>query len=391
MINYRLKTILLFGFLVLYKTTLWCQLNVNGTSLFIDSDTHLKVDGDIMIDKNASLTSKGILAVSGNVESYSMKDQMNNLQLYGDLPSRINFLSGNIQNIFLLKNSSINTYIQGKLLNISNLYFVNRYNFVTLNDTDIDVSNLSNLSDVNYFITNGKGLLRRSLSLDPVIFPVGSSSLSGYNPIYITSISNNGSEYAKVGYIEYGNSLSENGSNDPVWHIENNGAIQFSMHWGTENNLHSDVLDLKQLRLKGWNGTDWVSVGFDTLAGNLKAGYLKTRVILPNEFKFYKLESILKIDQSNGIKIDNVEILPSFPNPFSNGTSVNFKLGKESFLAFQLFSPNGQLIKEFKNRYSEGYHFEPLPENLFPVSGLYSLRWIIGDEVAQTKLLKINY
>lgn len=391
MINNILKTALLFVFFVFFATTLWCQLTVNGTSLFIDSATHLKIDGDITLNKKATLISKGILAVSGNVESNDFENKIDKLYLFGEFPGKINLLNGNINHLFLIKNSSVNTHLQGNLLTISNLHFVNKNNYISLNDSDIDITYLSNFSDVNYFITNGKGLLRRSLSLDPVIFPVGSSSLSGYNPIFITSLSNNGNEYAKVGYIEYGNSLSENGINDPVWHIENNGAIQFSMRWGISNNLHSDILDLKQLRLKGWNGTDWVSVGFDTLTGNLNAGYLKTRVILPNEFKFYKLESILKIDQSNAIKINNLEILPSFPNPFSNGTSVNFQLVKESFLAFQLFSPNGQLIKEFKNRYSEGYHFEPLPENLFPVAGLYSLRWIIGDEFAQTKLLKINH
>jgi len=390
MINSQLRTILPFGFFALLTTSLWCQLTVNGTTLFIDSATHFKVDGHIKINKNASLTGKGILAVSGNVESYSMNNQMDKLQIFGDLPGTINLLEGNIDHLFLLKGSSAHIGLQGDLLTISNLNFVNNYNFLTLNDTDIDVSNLSNFSDVNYFITNGKGLLRRSLSLHPVIFPVG-NSFSGYHPISIESITNNGDEYAKVGWIESGNSLSEKRSNDPVWHIENNGPIQFSIRWGKDNNLHDDVLDLKQLRLNGWNGTDWVLVGFDTLVGNINAGYLKTRVLLPNEFKFYKLETILNIDQSNGIKIGNLELLPSFPNPFSNGTIVNFKLRQESFLKVQLFSPNGQLIKEFKNTYSDGYHFEPLPENLFPVSGYYTLRFIIGDKVAQTKLLKINY
>ena len=390
MINYQLKTVLPFCFFVLFTTSLCCQLTVNGTSIFIDSTTHLKVDGHIIINKDASITSKGVLAVSGNVESNSINNQIDNLQIFGDFPSEINLLNGNIDRLFLLKSPSVNTYLQGDLLALSNLHFVNNYNFLTLNDSDIDVVNLSNFSEVNYIVTNGKGLVRRILSLNPVIFPVG-SSFSGYHPISIEALNDNGDEYAKVGFIEIGNYSDENRSSDLVWQIENNGPIQFSMRWGTDNNLHSGVLDLKQLRLNGWNGIDWVSVGFDTLLGNINAGYLKTRVLLPNEFKFYKLESILRIDQSNGIKIGNLELLPSFPNPFSIGTSVNFKLSQESFLTVQLFSPNGQLIKEFKNRYSHGYHFEQLPENLFPVSGFYSLRFIIGDEVAQTKLLKINY
>ena len=390
MINYNLKTVLFFGFFILFTTSLWCQLTVNGTSFFIDSATHLKVDGDITINKEATLVSKGILAVSGNVESYSMNDQMVNLQIFGGLPRKINLLKGNIDHLFLLKSSSVNTYLEGDLLTISNLHFVNNYNFLTLNDTDIDISNLTNFSDVNYFITNGKGLLRRSLSLQPVIFPVGSAFL-GYYPISITSVTNNGNEYAKVGFIESGNYTDKNLGDEPVWQIENNGPIQFSMRWENENNLHTDILDLKQLRLYGWNGTDWISVGFDSLWGNINAGFLKTRVLLPNEFKFYKLESILRVDLSNILKLNNIELLPSFPNPFSGSTSLNFKLHKESLVTVQLFSPNGQLIKEFNNKYLDGYHFENLPEDLFPVSGFYSLRFIVGEEIVQTKLLKINY
>ena len=390
MINYPLKSVLPFGFFVLFTTSLWCQLTVNGTSLFIDSTTHLNVDANIFIDKNGSLISKGILAVSGKVESNGIKDQIDNLQIFGNLHGNINLLNGSINHLFLLKSPSVHTYLHGGSIAVSNLHFVNNNTFLSLNDTDIDIANLSNFSEVNYVVTNGKGLVGRNLSLLPVIFPVG-SAFSGYYPISITAVTNNGNEYAKVGFIESGNYIDKNLGNDPVWQIENNEPIQFSMRWGTENNLHSDVLDLKQLRLNGWNGTDWISVGFDTLLGNINAGYLKTRVLLPNEFKFYKLESILRVDLSNVLKLNNVELLPSFPNPFSGGTSVNFKLHKESIVIVQLFSPNGQLIKEFKNKYLDGYHFENLPEDLFPVSGFYSLRFTVGEEVVQTKLLKINY
>ena len=390
MINYPLKSALLFGFFVLFTTSLWCQLTVNGTSLFIDSATHLNVDANIFIDKNGSLISKGILAVSGNVESNGIKDQIDNLQIFGDSPGNINLLKGRINHLFLLKSPFVHSFLNGRSLALSNLHFVNNYTFLTLNDTDIDIANLSNFSEVNYIVTNGKGLVGRNLSLDPVIFPVG-SAFSGYYPISITSVTNNGNEYAKVGFIESGNYTDKNLGDEPVWQIENNGPIQFSMRWGNENNLHTDILDLKQLRLYGWNGTDWISVGFDSLWGNINAGFLKTRVLLPNEFKFYKLESILRVDLSNILKLNNIELLPSFPNPFSGSTSLNFKLHKESLVTVQLFSPNGQLIKEFKNKYLDGYHFENLPEDLFPVSGFYSLRFIVGEEVVQTKLLKINY
>lgn len=374
----------------MFTTPLWSQLTVNGTSLWVDSATHLRVDGHIVMDKNASLVAKGLLAVSGNIESNGANSHIDSLQLFGDYPGKVNLSNGKINHVFLLKTPSVYTNLQGNSIVVSNLHFVNNDNFVILNDTDIDIANLSNFGEFNFIVTNGKGLVSRNLSSDPVIFPVG-SAFSGYHPISITSVTNNGNEYAKVGLVESGDYSDENQSKDPVWLIENKEPIQLSMHWGGKNKLHSSVLDLKQLRLKGWNGTDWVSVGFDTLAGNMNTGFLKTRVLLSNEFKFYKLESILRIDLSSTVKLKKVELLPSFPNPFSSATSINFKLRVESVVTVQLFSPNGQLVREFKNRYMDGYHFENLPENLFPVSGYYSLRFIVGEEVVQTKLLKISY
>lgn len=390
MINIQKNIYFLLSFIVLFTTSLWSQLTVNGTSLRVDSATHLRVDGHFIIDKNASVDAKGLLAVSGNVESNGTFNHIDNLQLFGDYPGKVNLSNGKINHVFLFKTPSVYTHLQGNSVVVSNLHFVNNDNFIILNDTDIDIANLSNFGEFNYVVTNGKGLVSRNLSLNPVIFPVG-SAFSGYYPISISAMTNNGDEYAKVGFIESGNYLNKYQSRDPVWLIENKVPIQLSMRWGGENNLHSSVLDLKHLRLNGWNGTDWVSVGFDTLAGNINAGFLKTRVLLSNEFKFYKLESILKVDLSTVVKLKKVELLPSFPNPFSSGTSINFKLREESVVTVQLFSPNGQLVREFKNRYLDGYHFESLPEDLFPVSGYYSLRFIVGEEVIQTKLLKISY
>ena len=125
MINYPLKTVLPFGFFLLFTASLWCQLTVNGTSLFIDSTTHLNVDANIFIDKNGSLISKGILAVSGNVESNGIKDQIDNLQIFGNLHGNINLLNGSINHLFLLKSPSVHTYLHGGSLAVSNLHFVN--------------------------------------------------------------------------------------------------------------------------------------------------------------------------------------------------------------------------------------------------------------------------
>lgn len=60
-------------------------------------------------------------------------------------------------------------------------------------------------------------------------------------------------------------------------------------------------------------------------------------------------------------------------------------------VTIQIFSPDGQLIKELKNTYPEGYHLEKLDDTLFKVSGNYLLVIINGKDVFQNKVLKINY
>jgi hypothetical protein len=72
-------------------------------------------------------------------------------------------------------------------------------------------------------------------------------------------------------------------------------------------------------------------------------------------------------------------------------TRENFKLKEESLVTIQLFSPNGQLIKEIQNKYLSGLHAEKLPDALFQVSGNYLLIITNGKDILQTKLLKISY
>jgi hypothetical protein len=134
-----------------------------------------------------------------------------------------------------------------------------------------------------------------------------------------------------------------------------------------------------------------VLIGFDSLIGNIKEGYLKTRILKPDEFQFYKLESVVFFNLKDIKQGKNIELLPAFPNPFSDGTSLNFKLKEESLVTIQLFSPNGQLIKEIQNKYLSGFHAEKLPEALFQVSGNYLLIITNGKDILQTKLLKISY
>lgn len=391
MIKNSIKYSLFVFFSLLSSYILWGQLVIHGTTFSTDLNTNVKVDGHTIVGQNGSLRVQGSLAVSGDFIGEGVFQYVKKLSFFGNQPSNLLWQQGNLDTLDLSKRPLVKTYLRGDYLHISNLQFSNQDNFLVINDTDLSISrDVSGYKENNFIQTNGKGLIERRLSNFPVIFPVG-DDLKGFQPIFISTTTQFGTEVAKVGYL-----LQDNGSlnyfnRQSVWRIENNCPIQIHYDWGSQNNLNDGVFKLNDLRLNGWNGNEWILVGFDSLIGNIKEGYLKTRILKPNEFQFYKLESVVILNFKDFKQGKNIELLPSFPNPFSDGTSLNFKLKEESLVTIQLFSPNGQLIKEMQNIYLSGYHFEKLPDSLFQVSGNYMLIIKTDKDTLQSQLLKISY
>ena len=391
MIKNAIKYGLFVFFSLLSSYILWGQLVIHGTTFSTDLNTNVKVDGHTIVGQNGSLRVQGSLAVSGDFIGEGVFQYVKKLSFFGNQPSNLLWQQGILDTLELSKRSLVKTYLQGDYLHVSNLLFSSQDNFLVINDTDLAISNdVVGYNENNFIQTNGKGLIERRLSNIPVIFPVGDDE-KGFQPIFISTTIQDGSEMAKVGYLLPDNGSLNNFNRQPVWRIENNCPIQIHYDWGSQNNLTDGVFKLNDLRLKGWNGNEWVLVGFDSLIGNIKEGYLKTNILKPDEFQFYKLESVVILNFKDFKQGKNIELLPSFPNPFSDGTSLNFKLKEESLVKIQLFSPNGQLIKEIQNKYLSGFHAEKLPYSLFQVSGNYMLIIKTDKDTLQTQLLKISY
>jgi hypothetical protein len=377
---------------LLYPCILCGQLVVEGTSFATSPNTDLYIDGHVYVAPNSKLWLRGGLTVSGNLIGKGSVQELSKLTLYGKKSTTLLLQQGHVDSLYLSKSPHSDLFLQGDSLNISFLHFSGRDQYLFINDTDLNVSeSISGYGEHNFIHTNGTGMVLRKLSTHPVIFPIG-DYVNGFQPVFLSAADLRvHSGRAKVAYYLFHEGTEASGKRRPVWKIENNHPVHLHYHWGSENNMQNKLFRLNDLRLKAWNGLDWVLVGFDSLSGNISSGYLRTRMLQANEFSHYQFASVISFEEQDSEKEKNLELLPAFPNPFSGSSSVNFRLREESEVTIQLFGPGGALIKEMKNKYPPGYHFENLNESLFHVPGKYLL--IIKDSVDMysSGLLKMSY
>lgn len=390
MINTCSKHFSLFFIFSLCFGTTWSQLAVHGTTLTASLNTNVTVNGDITIDKNGTLDIQGSLFISGHFNGKGFYNYINKLILFSNDPSSVCLLNGEIDSLILSKNTPSKIFLYGDSIQITHLDFSKENNYLVTGDTELKIySTINGYSENKHIQTNGIGLVGRKLSTIPVDFPIGNER-TGFKPLSISTTSTTGTEYARVGYlfpVEEDESAIEA---EPLWMIENNCPVHLYFKWGTPNELNETLFNLKDLRLKGWNGTNWVLVGIDSITGNVKNGYLKSRLILPFEFTYYQFESVLKINKPDISQRGNIELLPSFPNPFLDGTSLHYNLNKESVVAIRIYSPEGHLISDIQQKKPEGYHVEKLSASLFPSAGIYLLVITSEKDVLQTRLINLN-
>jgi hypothetical protein len=366
------------------------QLAIYGTTFSSALNTDVTVNGDVFVDKNSGLNMQGGLTLSGDFTGNGFFNAINKLTLFGKRPSNLLLQNGNIDTLLLSKEKFSKTFLSGDSMRINFLNFLNEHNYLFTNDTELSIfSTIAGGNENNFIHTNRSGLVGRTLSIHPVIFPVG-NEINGYNPISISTSGQSGTEYARVGYVFSSDKMASFIESEPFWVIENNCPVHLYFSWGNHNVFHEALLDVNDLRLKGWDGTHWVLVGIDSLGGNVKNGYVKSRLILPFEFKYYTLESVSKMSAQDVIPGENIALYPTFPNPFFDGTKVHYTLKKESMVTMQIFNVEGHLMFEMKGSKSEGNHSEILPGSVFPTAGMYYLLLRSGKDILQTRLIHLQ-
>ena len=83
--------------------------------------------------------------------------------------------------------------------------------------------------------------------------------------------------------------------------------------------------------------------------------------------------------QTDSLK-DTIQIVPSYPNPFSPTTSVQFHVPREDTVTISFYDAHGRFVGEgFRSYLLPGnYRFEP--SELYVNSGVYFIKCQVGDK-----------
>lgn len=83
-----------------------------------------------------------------------------------------------------------------------------------------------------------------------------------------------------------------------------------------------------------------------------------------------------------------LKVQPSFPNPFTNGTTIPVVLSEKKDLNIRIFTVNGQLIYQDKQSFDIGTNLIKLDQNVFKESGMYIYQIEQGARIESGKLIK---
>lgn len=105
----------------------------------------------------------------------------------------------------------------------------------------------------------------------------------------------------------------------------------------------------------------------------------------------YTTQQILNMFCNTGQRLPNLIPTTISPNPFTEGTSINFQLTEQANVSIQVFSSNGQQYQiDFKDQTLEaGIYNVPLNAYKLPI-GVYYARLNINGEPSIYKFIKVE-
>ena len=83
-------------------------------------------------------------------------------------------------------------------------------------------------------------------------------------------------------------------------------------------------------------------------------------------------------------------VFPNYPNPFYNGTTINFTLPKANTITLTLLNATGKVISTQSNFFGQGENEIFLGKSLFPTSGVYTYRFESENNSINQKLIFIQ-
>jgi hypothetical protein len=261
-----------------------------------------------------------------------------------------------------------------------------------LGSNTLTIDTVSEAATTAFVVTTEGGFLRQpSVGGSQAFFPVGVNS---YTPVWIK---NSGSEDAlSVGAIIDSLSTSDGNTVRVIWNISEdtpgggNYTIQFGWSSGREGSgFKHDRENLAKIYLL----TDTTEAGTgDYTMQFLSIPYTLSRggITELGPFGIGDFSESTGIDESTEHAISRCELLPNYPNPFSNETTVRFSIPERSFVNLKVYSLLGEEVAELAGKYyPSGMHTETFDGSKLTGS-IYLLVFRLDDQVQTRKLVLIK-
>jgi hypothetical protein len=148
---------------------------------------------------------------------------------------------------------------------------------------------------------------------------------------------------------------------------------------------NSDITDPITINSTGGSKT-WQSLAIATTFITAGPHELKMRIVRGG-FNINQLEFVGQ-NSGSGISVKTVELFQNYPNPFNPGTTISFRLAKDSFTNLTLYNAAGQKVRTIINEFREaGFHTIEFHSKQL-ASGVYFYK-ISAAKSSQTKKLVV--
>ncbi|MCP3681843.1 MAG: T9SS type A sorting domain-containing protein [bacterium] len=95
-------------------------------------------------------------------------------------------------------------------------------------------------------------------------------------------------------------------------------------------------------------------------------------------------------DETRDDGLQKSKLLGSFPNPFNAQAKISFYLQKPGNASLKIYNIAGQLVKEFKNDYSDAGVYSITWDASSVASGIYFYKLSVGDQVFKKKMMLLK-
>jgi len=313
------------------------QLHNQGAQIVIQSGVIVKTDLAVQNSNGGILNNEGTLVTSQSLNNATTAVLNGNGAVFvgSDWSNSATFTPGNTAVTFdentpglispgghafngVTLNKSANRYCYlGAPMTINGaLTFQAANNYLALGAHNLTVNTVAGAASDRFIVTNGTGLATKNLTGTTFTFPVGygtgfdgsTATPARYAPVTLTTPFSVTDQQFQAGYYRINPGAASFPTGGPFpsaslaglcgvstteyWDV--NGAVpaQMTLTWDATSNISAFLNNLSDLRVAGWNGSQWVNLGQAAITGDLTAGSITSSLLTSNNYSAYTLAGV---------------------------------------------------------------------------------------------------